>query len=206
MDNGLKRLFRQNHKVIHIFGSPGTYKTAFIIQLILNLLQKEKNEVYLIDTSGNFPYLRLKSVEKFLSNLIVFQPRSVIEAVTTLDDMNIGGIDKEAFLFIDDIFYRISSDETMESHLASYLLAIISSISKQLVFPIVVTNEGRGYENKIYPYKEPLVLKYFDEHLQFVKNSNKNQLNIKRYSDSNFEKFDTLIIDEDGLFSSLDYL
>lgn len=205
MDNGLKSLFQQNHKVIHIFGSPGTYKTAFIVQLILNLLRKKKDEVYLIDTSGNFPYSKLKSIKPLLSNLIVFQPRSVIEAVEILDDMSINRMSKETILFIDDIFCRISSDESTESHLVSYLLAIISSISKQICFPTVVTNEGRGYNNKIHPFKEPLTLKFFDVHLQFVKDSKRNQLNIKRYSDSKYTLIDTLNIDENGLFSTLDY-
>ncbi|MHA1941871.1 MAG: hypothetical protein ACW97P_09100 [Candidatus Hodarchaeales archaeon] len=204
MNQGLKRLFQQKHKVIHIFGTPGTYKTAFIVQLILNLLEKGKNEIYLIDTSGNFPYIKLKSIEELLPNLIVFQPRTMIEAVTILDDMNIDGLDEEAILFIDQIFYRISSDDTTESHLASYLLAIISSISKQISFPIVVTNEGRGYDGKIHPMKEPLTLHYFDEHLHFEKKTKRNTLNINRFSDMKFDLFDIVEIDNQGLFSNLD--
>ncbi len=204
MNSGLKSLLQQKNKVIHIFGTPGTYKTAFVVQLILNFLKNGKTEIYLIDTSGNFPYIKLKSIQDLLPNLIVFQPKSISEELTILDEFNINGIDEGAILFIDDIFYRISSDDTTESHLVSYLLAIISAISKQVFFPIIVTNEGRGFDNKIHPLKEPLMIHYFDEHLHFEKKGKENHLTIRRYSNMDYVLFDTINIDAEGLFSTID--
>jgi hypothetical protein len=201
MKISLDSLFQEKNKVIHIFGTPGTYKTSFLVQLIRKKLQQGIKQIYLIDVSGNFPYTKLESVKELLSRLIVFQPKSLRETVDILDSLEVKGIEEDTVLLIHEIFHRMKSEAENDRHLISYLVAIICSISKSIDFPIFLTNEGRAFENAIHPLQETIMFRYLEIHLLFEKLKNKDKILISRFSSSRYEYFTEVPITANGLSS-----
>ncbi|MHA2289630.1 MAG: hypothetical protein ACXABG_12675 [Promethearchaeota archaeon] len=201
MNSKLVPYFQVKNKVIHIFGVPGTYKTAFLVQIIWQKLKEGVEQIFLVDVSGSFPYIKLKPIENLLSKLIVFQPKSLKEELLILDDLEIKGISGNTILLIDDIFHRINPEK--ENHLESYLLAIIQSLSQRLNFPIFLTNEGRGFDDRIHPLRSTLMKRYFEEHLFFQKSTEKNIIQIMKLVDDGLERITELQVDSSGLFPDL---
>ncbi len=201
MNSELIPIFQAKNKVIHIFGVSGTYKTAFLVQIICQKLKEGVKQIFLVDASGNFPYVKLKPIENLLSKLIVFQPKSLKEEVLILDDLEIKGITQDTILLIDDIFHRINPEQ--ENHLESYILAIIQSLSQRLNFPIFITNEGRGFDNRIHPLRSTLMTRYFENHLFFQKSTKKNVIQIMKLVNDRQVHLTELQIDSSGLFPDL---
>ncbi len=201
MNSELNPFFQAKNKVIHIFGLPGTYKTAFLVQIIWQKLKEGVDQIFLVDASGNFPYVKLKPIEDLLSNLIVFQPKSLKDELLIIDDLEIQGITDNTILLIDDIFHRINPDE--ENHLESYLLAIIQKLSQKISFPIFLTNQGRGFENRIHPLRATLMTRYFEEHLYFQKTAKSSVLQIMKLVNDTHEFLTELHIDPSGLFPDM---
>ena len=200
MNPSLDSLFQEKNKVIHIFGTPGTYKTTFLVHLIWNKLKQGVKQIYLVDVSGNFPYIKLEPIKDLLPKLIVFQPRSLREEVSILDDLEIKGVNNQIILLIHDIFHRINPEKKKDNHLMSYLIAMVHSLSKKIDFPVVLTNEGRSFENAIKPFKETIMLRYLDEHLLFEKPKNQDKICISRLVDSRYEFLTELPLTPSGLF------
>ncbi len=201
MNIKLNPIFRSQNDVIHIFGQPGTYKTAFLVQIIWQKLEEGVEQIFLVDVSGSFPYVKLRPIEKLLTKLIVFQPKSLREEVTILDDLELKGISESSILLIDDIFHRIKPEE--ENHLESYLLAVIQSLSQQIKFPIFITNEGRGFDDRIQPLRSTLMRHYFKEHLFFQKSMKKDVIQIHRMVNEDYRYLTELSVDESGLFPEI---
>jgi hypothetical protein len=197
----LNPIFQSQNNVVHIFGQPGTYKTAFLVQIIWKKLKEGIKQIFLVDVSGNFPYVKLKPIEPLLTKLIVFQPKSLREEVTILDDLELKGISEETILLIDDIFHRIIPEE--ESHLESYLLAVIQLLTHQIEFPIFITNEGRGFNDRIQPLRSTLMKKYFKEHLFFQKSVKKDVVQIFKMVDEDYQQLTELSVDKSGLFPEM---
>ena len=114
-----------------------------------------------------------------------------------MNDLEIKGINDQTVLFIHDIFHRINPAEKKYSHLISYLIAMVRSLSRRINFPIFLTNEGRAFENTIHPLHETIMLRYLDDHLLFEKSQNK--ICISRFSSSRYEFFTELILTSKGL-------
>lgn len=203
MNEPFNSLFHERNKVAHIFGTPGTYKTAFLVQIIMQKLQEGLNQIYLVDVGGNFPYLKLEPIKDLLSNLIVFQPKSLQEELITLDDLELNKVGKDTIILIDDVFRRVNPDTKEDNHIESYILALIASISRTVEFPIFITNEGRSYDNNIHPFREKLTEYYFDEHLLFEKIPRKERIRIKKRTDKKYTLFTELNIEKSGLISGL---
>ncbi len=201
MNRELIPIFQAKNKVIHIFGVPGTYKTAFLVQIIWQKLKEGIEQIFLVDVSGSFPYVKLKPIESLLSKLIVFQPKTFKEEVRILDDLELRGFPENAILLIDDIFHRIKPE--IESHLESYLLAIIQLLSQQITYPIFITNEGRGFEDRIHPLRASLITRYFEEHLFFQKSTKKDYIQIMKLVDDKHQPFTELQIDPSGFFPNM---
>ena len=166
-------------------------------------LQEGINQIYLVDVGGNFPYVRLEPIKDLLTNLIVFQPKSLQQELITLDDLELNKVGRNTIILIDNVFRRVNPDTNSDNHLESYILALIASISRTVDFPIFITNEGRAYENNIHPYKEKLTEYYFDEHLLFEKIPRQNKIRIKKRTDNVYTLFTELTIDKSGLISEL---
>jgi hypothetical protein len=201
MNTSLDSLFQEKNKVIHIFGTPGTYKTSFLVQLIMKKLQEGVKQIYLIDVSSNFPYTKLESIKELLSRLIVFQPKSLRETVDILDNLEVKGVKEDTVLLIHDIFHRMKLEAENDRYLISYLVAIVRSISKSIKFPIFLTNQGRAFENAIHPLHETIMFRYLEDHLLFEKPKNKNKILISRFSSSRYEYFTEVLITTNGLSS-----
>ena len=200
MITGLDTLFQKKNSVIHIFGTPGTYKTTFLVQLIYNKLKQGVEQIYLIDVSGNFPFVKLETIKDLLSRLIVFQPRSLKEEVGILDDLDIKGLNRRTILLIHDIFHRVNPEEKKDSHLSSYLIALVHSLSKKIDYPIVLTNEGRVFAKSIQPFQETIMFRYLDEHLLFEQLKTQNKIRISRLEDSKYVFLTELGLNSNGLF------
>ena len=181
MKKPLNALFELNYQVMHLYGLPGTYKTTFLTQIIQRKLEEECEQVYLIDTSGNFPIVRLKPIKHLLKKMIVFHPKSLEEEVRLLDDLSIKTLDKNSVLFIDDIFRHINLEDISNNHLNSYILAQIASISQIIEFPVVVTNQARSYDNHIRPFLQNLTLFYWDWHMLFEKSKENDSVAINLF-------------------------
>ena len=130
MNNPIYSLLQEKNKVIHIFGTPGTYKTAFLVQIISKKLLEGVEQIYLLDITGNFPYLKLEPIKKLLSKLIVFQPKSLFEELSILDDLDLNKATKKTIILIDDVFNRVNPENKNDSHIESYILALIKSLSR----------------------------------------------------------------------------
>ena len=203
MNEAFNSLFQKKNEVIHIFGTPGTFKTAFLVQIILQKLKRDNIEIYLLDVGGNFPYIKLEQMQPFLSNLIVFQPKTLQEELMILDDLEINKVKKETIILIDDVFRRINPDIKEDNHYESYILAQIVSISNIIDFPIFLTNEGRIYENNVYPLRQSLTEYYFEEHLLFENIPNQDKIRVKKRTDNDYTFFTELSIDKSGQISGL---
>ncbi len=196
-------LFQERNKVVHIFGTPGTFKTAFLVEIIIHMLEKSKNQIYLLDVGGNFPYTKLEPVKNLLTNLIVFQPKTLQEELITLDDLEVNKVDKDTIILIDDVFRRVNPDIKDDNHYESYILAQIASISYTVDFPIFLTNEGRVYDDNVYPLRQSLTEYYFDEHLLFENVPKQNKIRIKKRTNNSYTLFTELQIAKSGLISGL---
>jgi RecA/RadA recombinase len=195
----LNALFELNHQVMHLYGLPGTYKTTFLTQIIRRNLEEECEHVYLIDTSGNFPIVRLKPIKHLLKKMIVFHPKSLEEEVHLLDDLSIKTLDKNSVLLIDDIFRHINLEENSNNHLNSYLLAQVASISQIIKFPVVVTNQARSYDNHIRPFLQSLTLFYWDWHLFFEKSKKNDSITISLFKKDKYVSHANYMISKQGL-------
>jgi hypothetical protein len=181
MTKPLNALFKEKNVVMHLYGLPGTYKTTFLAQIIQKKLEEGCEHVYLIDTGGNFPIIRLKSIKHLLQKMIVFHPLSLEEEVKLVDDLNIKILDKDSILLIDDIFRHTNLEDKSNIHLNSYILAQISSISKIIEFPVVLTNQARSFENKIRPFLHSLTSYYLDWHFLFEKSEKSNTIAVSLF-------------------------
>ena len=85
MENPLLSLLQEQNIAVQFYGLPGTYKTTFLLQIIHKRLKEGDNLIYLIDTSDNFPIVRLKSIKHLLQNIIVFRPKTVEEQALLLE-------------------------------------------------------------------------------------------------------------------------
>ena len=196
-------LFQERNKVVHIFGTPGTFKTAFLVEIIMHKLKMGMNQIYLIDVGGNFPYIKLESMKDLLTNLIVFQPKTLQEELITLDDLEVNKVDKETIVLIDDVFRRVNPDIEEDNHYESYILAQIASISYMVDFPIFLTNEGRVYDNNVYPFRQSLTEYYFDDHLLFENVPKQDKIRIRKRKNKIYTSFTELQIAKSGLISGL---
>ena len=203
MNEAFNSIFQKKNEVIHIFGTPGTFKTAFLVQIILQKLKRDNIEIYLLDVGGNFPYIKLEQMQPFLSNLIVFQPKTLQEELMILDDLEINKVKKETIILIDDVFRRVNPDIKEDNHYESYILAQIVSISNIIDFPVFLTNEGRIYENNVYPLRQSLIDYYFEEHLLFENIPNQDKIRVKKRTDNDYTFFTELSIDQSGQISDL---
>ena len=66
MENPLLTLLQKKNVAAQLYGLPGTYKTTVLLQIIYKRLKEGKNSIYLIDTSDNFPIIRLKPIKHLL--------------------------------------------------------------------------------------------------------------------------------------------
>ncbi|MCK4849024.1 MAG: hypothetical protein KAT16_08375 [Candidatus Heimdallarchaeota archaeon] len=203
MNEPFNSLFQERNKVVHIFGTPGTFKTAFLVQIIIQKLEEGINQIYLVDVGGNFPYLKLEPIKDLLTNLIVFQPKTLQEELITLDDLELNKVDTNTIILIDDVFRRVNPDIKEDNHIESYILAQIMSISHTVEFPIFLTNEGRVYDNNIYPFRQALTEYYFDEHLLFENVPRQAKIRIKKRTDNKYTLFTELKIEKSGFISGL---
>jgi len=203
MNEPFNSLFQERNKVVHIFGTPGTYKTAFLVQIIIQKLQEGINQIYFVDVGRNFPYLKLEPIKDLLSNLIVFQPKNLQEELITLDDLGLNKVGKNIIILIDDVFRRVNPDMKDDNHIESYILALIASISRTVEFPIFITNEGRAYDNNIHPFRKKLTDYYFDEHLLFEKIPQQERIRVKKRTNNKYTLFTELKIGKSGSISEL---
>ena len=72
MENPLLTLLQKQNITAQLYGLPGTYKTTFLVQIIHKRLKEGFNSIYLIDTSNNFPIVRLRPIKHLLQKMIVF--------------------------------------------------------------------------------------------------------------------------------------
>ncbi len=177
----LNSLFKEKNVVMHLYGLPGTYKTTFLAQIIQKKLEEGCEYVYLIDNSGDFPIIRLKSIKHLLHKMIVFHPRSLEEEAKLLDDLHIKILDQDSVLLIDDIFRHTNLEDKTSIHLNSYLLAQIVTISRTIEFPVVITNQARSYENQVRPFLHNLTFYYFDWHFFFEKSEKSNTIEVSLF-------------------------
>lgn len=201
MKKPLNALFELNHQVLHLYGLPGTYKTTFLTQIIQRKLEEECEHVYLIDTSGNFPIVRLKPIKHLLKKMIVFHPKSLEEEVILLDDLSIKILDKNSILFIDDIFRHINLEDNSNNHLNSYILAQIASISQIIEFPVVVTNQARSYDKQIRPFLRNLTLFYWDWHFFFEKSKESNTITVNLFKKEKYISHANYTISKQGFLA-----
>ncbi|MHA1227607.1 MAG: AAA family ATPase [Candidatus Hodarchaeales archaeon] len=203
MKDPLRDLFLSKNKTIQLYGQPGSLKTTFLLHIIENMLQLKNKSIYLIDPTGNFPFIRLKAIKHLLNKLVVFQPKNIKELALLLDDLEIQLLDKDSILLIDDIFRHVRTDDNKNSHLNSYILAIIKSISKIIEFPVVITNQVRAYDNLIHPFLKDLTLYYIDWHFLFENNTKKNTLSVSFFKQGKFVICKEYLIASDGFISNL---
>ncbi|MFX1514909.1 MAG: NB-ARC domain-containing protein [Promethearchaeota archaeon] len=178
MENPLLSLLQKKNLAAQLYGLPGTYKTTVLLQIIHKRLQEGHNSIYLIDTSNNFPIVRLKPIKHLLQKLIVFQPKTVEEEAFLLDDLSCQLLSQKSLLLIDDVFRHTNLEDKANLHLNSYILAQIKAISRKVDFPVILTNQARSYDNNIHPFLQSLTLHYLDWHFLFEKTQDTNQIRI----------------------------
>lgn len=176
MEAPLFSLLQKQNIAVQLYGLPGTYKTTFLIQIIRKKLEEGCNPIYLIDTSGNFPIVRLKSIKHLLKNMIVFQPKTLKEEALLFDDLNIQLHSQDSILFIDDVFRHTNLKNEDSIHLNSYILAQIKNISRRVNFPVILTNQARSFDNTVRPFLQSLTLQYLDWHFLFEKSQDPNRI------------------------------
>ncbi|MHA2243761.1 MAG: hypothetical protein ACXADY_02210 [Candidatus Hodarchaeales archaeon] len=169
MKNPLLSLLQEQNIAVQLYGLPGTYKTTFLLQIIHKKLKEGQIPIYLIDTSNNFPIVRLKPIKHLLQDIIVFRPKTIEEEVILLDDLSMQLISQDSILLIDDVFRHTNLQNRANFHLNSYILAQIKAISKNVNFPVILTNQARSFDNNIRPFLQSLTLQYLDWHFLFEK-------------------------------------
>ncbi|UCG00494.1 MAG: hypothetical protein JSW11_12775 [Candidatus Heimdallarchaeota archaeon] len=185
MDNPLLSLLQGQNIAVQLYGLPGTYKTAFLLQIIYKSLKEGSNPIYLIDTSGNFPIVRLKPIKHLLQNIIVFQPKTIEEEALLLDDLSIQ-LSQDTILLLDDVFRHTNLENKTNLHLNSYILAQIKAISRKVKFPVILTNQARSFDNAIHPFLQNLTLYYLDWHFLFEKSPDPNQIRVTFFDQDRF--------------------
>jgi len=186
MKDPLTEIFTWKNIVAHFYGQPGSFKTTFLIQLIQVKLKNRNSKIYLIDPTGEFPIIRFQPIKHLLKNLVIFQPKTIQEEALLLDDLQVKILEEESILFIDDVFRHSNLNRKEEIHLNSYIAGLISSISKTLAFPVIVTNQARFFNNYFQPFLQNLTLYYFHWHFLFEKGIKPNTLNISLFSKEKF--------------------
>ena len=186
MMNPLHSLLNKSNIAVQLYGLPGTYKSTFLTQLIQKKLEEGCNHIYLIDNTGSFPIIRLKSIKHLLHNLIVFQPKSLEEEALLLDDLNIQHLTQDSILLIDDVFRHTNLKNQNTVHLNSYILALIKTISKIIDFPVILTNQARSFDNSIRPFLQRLTLQYLDWHFFFEKSQDPYKIKISFFDHDHY--------------------
>ncbi|MFX0184861.1 MAG: hypothetical protein ACFE95_17405, partial [Candidatus Hodarchaeota archaeon] len=186
------------------YGLPGTYKTTFLLQIILiKLREKSNKKIYLIDASGDFPVVRLKSIKDQLRNLVIFHPKTLKESALLLDDLTIKLLTSDSILLIDDVFRHTNLRKKEFIHLNSYILALLKNISKEINFPIIFTNQARSYDNDIRPFLQNLTLQYLDWHFLFEK-IQKSYVRVSFFKTDQYVSQHNYRIDSAGFFTDID--
>jgi hypothetical protein len=178
MENPLLTLLQKKNVAAQLYGLPGTYKTTVLLQVIHKRLKEGYNSIYLIDTSDNFPIVRLRPIKHLLNKIIVFRPKTVEEEALLLDDLSIQLLSKDSILLIDDVFRHTDLENENNFHLNSYILAQIKTISRKVDFPVIFTNQARSFDNNIHPFLQNLTLQYIDWHFLFEKTEVSNQIRV----------------------------
>jgi len=204
MKNPLLSLLRIQNLLVQFYGLPGTYKTTFLLQIILiKLREKFNSRIYLIDASGDFPVVRLKSIKDQLRNLVIFQPKTLKETALLLDDLTIKLLSSDSILLIDDVFRHTNLRKKKLIHLNSYMLALLKNISKVIDFPVILTNQARSYDNDIRPFLQNLTLQYFDWHFLFEK-IQKSYVRVSFFKNDQYITQHDYRIDSAGFFTNID--
>ncbi len=186
MENPLLSLFQKQNIAAQLYGLPGTYKTTFLLQIIHKRLREGCNSIYLIDTSNNFPIVRLKPIKHLLQNIIVFRPKTVEEEALLLDDLSIQLISEDSILLIDDVFRHTNLENKENLHLNSYILAQLKAISRKVNFPVILTNQARSFDNNIRPFLQSLTFQYLDWHFLFEKALDPNQIRVTLFDQDRY--------------------
>lgn len=203
MNKPLNTLFNEKNLAMHLYGLPGTYKTTFLAQIIQKKLEEGCELIYLIDTEGNFPIIRLKSIKHLLKKMIVFHPASLEEEVRLLDDLSIKILDRHSVLLIDDIFRHTSLEDKSNFYLNSYILAQVKTISKVIDFPVVLTNQARSFSNRIRPFLQNLTSYYLDWHFLFEKEDKSNSIGVSLFKKDNYICHASYKVNSLGFFTDL---
>ncbi|MFW9905627.1 MAG: hypothetical protein ACFFFH_14940 [Candidatus Thorarchaeota archaeon] len=186
MENPLLTLLQKKNLTAQLYGLPGTYKTTVLLQVIYKRLKEGKNSIYLIDTSDNFPIIRLKPIKHLLQNIIVFRPKTIEEEALLLDDLSIQLLSKESILLIDDVFRHTNLENNANFHLNSYILAQIKTISRRVDFPVILTNQARSYDNNIHPFLQNITLQYLDWHFLFEKTQVSDRIRVTFFDQDHY--------------------
>lgn len=186
MENPLLSLLQEQNIAVQLYGLPGTYKTTFLLQIIHEKLKEGCIPIYLIDTSANFPIVRLKPIKHLLHDMIVFRPKTVEEEVLLLDDLSIQLISQDSILLIDDVFRHTNLENKANFHLNSYILAQIKAISKKVNFPVILTNQARSFDNNTRPFLQSLTLQYLDWHFLFEKTQDPSRIRVTFFDQDRF--------------------
>ncbi|MFX0013546.1 MAG: hypothetical protein ACFFB2_14085 [Promethearchaeota archaeon] len=176
MEDPLHSLQQKQKIAIQLYGLPGTYKTTVLVQIIIKKLKEGYDRIYLIDNTGNFPIVRLKSIKHLLQNMLVFHPKTLEEEAILLDDFDILFLSEDSILLIDDVFRHTNLENEYNIHLNSYILAQVNAIAKRICFPVILTNQARSYDKNIQPFFHNLTLQYLDWHFFFEKSRNPNHI------------------------------
>ncbi|UCE13191.1 MAG: hypothetical protein JSV04_13505 [Candidatus Heimdallarchaeota archaeon] len=203
MENPLRSVLNKQNLVVQLYGLPGTYKTTFLVQLIRKKLEEGVYNIFLIDTSSNFPIVRLKSIKHLLQNLVVFQPKTLEEEALLLDDLNIQLLSPDSVLLIDDVFRHTDLKDQGKFHLNSYILALIKIISKTVNFPIIITNQARSFDNSIRPFLQSLTLQYIDWHFLFEKIRDPHKILVSFFDRDGYVSQIEQTIDSSGFFTAI---
>jgi len=206
VNNPLSSLLNQKNISVQLYGLPGTFKTTFLLQVIHKKLEEvDDRKIFLIDTSGNFPLVRLKSVKSLLGNLVIFHPKTLKETALLLDDFIIQYLSRDSILFIDDVFRHVNLEDKKNLHLNSYILALIKTISKEINFPVILTNQARSFDNLIRPFLQNLTIQYLDWHFLFEKSLNKKKVLVSRFKKEEFLEQREYMLNNQGFFLNVEF-
>ncbi|MFX1505843.1 MAG: hypothetical protein ACFFDC_06990 [Promethearchaeota archaeon] len=203
MENPLLTLLQKKNIAAQLYGLPGTYKTTVLLQIIYKRLKEGKNSIYLIDTSDNFPIIRLKPIKHLLHNILVFRPKTIEEEALLLDDLSIQLLSKESVLLIDDAFRHTDLENDANFHLNSYILAQIKTISRRVDFPVILTNQARSYDNHIHPFLQNLTLHYLDWHFLFEKTQISDRIRVTFFDQDRYVSRREHTISSSGFISDI---
>jgi len=203
MENPLLSLLQKKNIAAQLYGLPGTYKTTVLLQIIDKWLKEGHNSIYLIDTSGNFPIVRLKPIKHLLQKIIVFRPKTMEEEALLLDDLSFQLLSQDSLLLIDDVFRHTNLENKANFHLNSYILAQIKTISRKVDFPVILTNQARSYDKNIHPFLQSLTLQYLDWHFLFEKTHVSNRIRITFFDQDRYISQREHTISETGFLSDI---